>query len=291
MIRLKAFAKLNLSLAIRGRRADGYHELDTIMQSIDLHDTVTIEKSVTLRVRFDAGGIDELRNTAYAAAQAFFAHTGMPGGADISIQKRIPMESGLGGASADAAAVLIGLNRLYGANLKDDTLRMLGKSVGADVPFALTGGTARAQGIGEVLFPLYPKKLFHYALIQPRAGVSTAEAFRRYRASEHISIDSVEYALLKGDLDLFLRFAGNALGLAALAIAPQILGAADALMAAGARKALMTGSGSAMFAPFETPDESRQAVQRVRGNFAYRGVHSPVSAGVQVLEETHEYFR
>jgi 4-diphosphocytidyl-2-C-methyl-D-erythritol kinase len=285
MIRLKAYAKLNLSLDIRGKRSDGYHELDSIMQSIDLFDTVTIEKSDTLRVCFDTGGIDAQRNTAVAAAQAFFAHTGIQGGADIAVQKRIPVMSGMGGASADAAAVLIGLNRLYGTQLDADVLRMLGKGVGADVPFALIGGTARAQGFGEMLTPLYPGKHFHCVVVKPRVGVSTAEAFKRYRTSEHVSIDTVEYALLKGDLELFLRFADNALGLAALAVAPPILRAAEALRAAGAPKALMTGSGSAMFAPFETIGEAQAAAQRVRGDFAYCGAHSPVPAGVQIEEE------
>jgi 4-diphosphocytidyl-2-C-methyl-D-erythritol kinase len=285
MIRLAAYAKLNLSLDIRGKRSDGYHELDTIMQSIDLCDEVTVERADALRVRFSAGGIDARNNTAYAAAEAFFAYTGLPGGAEISIQKNIPLMAGLGGASADAAAVLTGLNRLYGANLDGETLRMLGKRVGADVPFALLGGMARAQGIGEALTRLYPPRQFYYALLKPRAGVSTAEAFARYRASEHVSIDTVEYALLKGDMELYLKHAGNALGLSALALAPGIMAAAQALMAAGAAKALMTGSGSAMFAPFETEEEARQAAARVRGDFAYCGAHSPVPKGVIITEE------
>ena len=286
MIRLKAYAKLNLSLDIRGKRPDGYHELDTIMQSIDLFDAVLIKKAEAVRAGFDTGDIDPLRNTAVSAAKEFFAFTGIQGGTDISVQKRIPVQSGMGGASADAAAVLVGLNRLYGAQLNDHTLRMLAKRVGADVPFALTGGTARARGIGEALTPLQPAKLFHYVVLKPQEGVSTAEAFARYRKSEHVSIDTVEYAVVKGDLELYLRCAGNALGLAALAIVPQILRTADALRAAGAKKALMTGSGSAMFAPFETMDEARAAAERIRGDFAYCGVHSPAASGIEIMEET-----
>jgi len=285
MIRLKAFAKLNLSLDIRGRRPDGYHELDTIMQSIDLYDAVLIRKADVLQVSFDLADIDPRRNTVLSAAETFFAHTGIPCGADIVIQKRIPIQSGLGGASADAAAVLTGLNRLYGAQLDEHTLRLLGKRVGADVPFALTGGTARARGIGEVLTPLYPKKPFCYLILKPHEGVSTAEAFARYRASEHVSIDTAEYAILKGDIDLYLRCAGNALGLAALAVTPQILRTANALRAAGASKALMTGSGSAMFAPFRTMDEARSVGERIVGEFAYCGVHSPVASGIEIMEE------
>ncbi len=285
MIRLKAYAKLNLSLDVRGRRSDGYHELDTIMQSISLYDIVTIQKSDSLYVRFDTTGIDPKHNTAYAAAQYFFAQTGIPSGADISIQKRIPAMSGMGGASADAAAVLTGLNALYHANLSGDTLRAIGKRVGADVPFALLGGTARAQGIGEALTPLHPKKLFSYVIIKPFAGASTAQVFARYGASEHVSIDTVEYALLKGDSDLLLAYAGNALGLAAFALAPDMLRAANALRAAGAPKALMTGSGSAMFAPFASYDEAQQAAQRIHGDFEYCGVQIPTPAGVEIMEE------
>jgi len=286
MIRLKAYAKLNLSLDIRGKRPDGYHELDMIMQSIDLYDAVLIRKADTIRVSFDAVDIDPLRNTAVSAAKEFFAFIGIPGGADISVQKRIPTQSGMGGASADAAAVLAGLNRLYGADLTEHTLRMLGKRVGADVPFALTGGTARARGIGEALTPLHPARPFYYLVLKPHEGVSTAEAFARYRASEHVSIDTVEYAVVRGDMNLYLRCAGNALGLAALAVAPQILRTADALRAAGAKKALMTGSGSAMFAPFETAEEARSVAQRIKGDFACCGVHSPVPAGLEIMEET-----
>ena len=114
MIVLKAYAKLNLSLDITGKRDDGYHDLDTIMQSISLFDTVTVKKAHGIHVEMDTDATDEKSNTAYAAAQAFCAHTNVPG-VHITIQKRIPPMAGLGGASADAAAVLIGLNRLYKA--------------------------------------------------------------------------------------------------------------------------------------------------------------------------------
>ena len=126
MIKMSAYAKLNLSLDVTGRRDDGYHELDSIMQSISLADTVQISRADSLSVAFDVPGIDPQINTAHAAAQAFFAHTSIAAGADIRIQKRIPRMAGLGGASADAAAVLIGLSRLFGARLSAGTLAALG---------------------------------------------------------------------------------------------------------------------------------------------------------------------
>lgn len=148
MITLRSYAKLNLSLDVTGKRPDGYHELDGVMQSISLSDTVEVERADDITTSFDVPDVDPVANTAYAAARAFFDRTGIAGGAAIRIQKRIPRMSGLGGASANAAAVLIGLNRLYDAHLDAQTLAELGVRLGADVPFALTGGTARARGVG-----------------------------------------------------------------------------------------------------------------------------------------------
>lgn len=284
MIKLNAHAKLNLALDITGKRADGYHELDTIMQSISLCDTVTIKKADCIRVAMDTGGAPVQNNTAYKAAKAFAEWTGITG-ADIFIEKRIPFESGLGGASADAAAVLIGLDRLYATDLKPSVLAELGVRIGADVPFALTGGTARAHGIGEVLRPLRPSALMHYVIVKPHAGVSTVEAFRRYKQSTPLRMETVEYAVLKGDIDLFLRHTHNALGMAALSISPEILRTAESLMAVGAKRALMSGSGSSMFAPFSTHEEAQRAASHIKGDFALCGAYSPCEAGVIIIEE------
>ena len=157
MITLKAYAKLNLSLAITGVRKDGYHELDTIMQSISLFDMITIEKADGIRVIMDADDVAEDENTAYLAADTFMRLAG-GSGAKIFIHKLIPSLAGLGGASADAAAVLIGLNSIYDMRLDKEELISIANRVGADVPFALVGGTARAKGTGDKLTPLLPKK-------------------------------------------------------------------------------------------------------------------------------------
>ena len=285
MITLNTYAKLNLSLDVTGKRADGYHELDSIMQTISLADTVQLERADQLSVTFDVPGVDPEKNTAFAAAQAFFAHTGLRGGADIRVNKRIPRMSGMGGASANAAAVLIGLSRLYDARLNADTLARLGVALGADVPFALTGGTARAKGIGEKLKPLRLKSPFHVAVVKPHAGVSTAEAFRRYKASASINIGMVEFALLKGDVALFEQYAGNALGIAALSIAPEIMKAAEALLAAGARKALMSGSGSTMFALFADEAAAKETASRIKGHFELCGAYGFVDKAVDIVGE------
>ncbi|MGI5848482.1 MAG: 4-(cytidine 5'-diphospho)-2-C-methyl-D-erythritol kinase [Christensenellales bacterium] len=286
MITLKAYAKLNLSLAIIGKRADGYHELDTIMQSISLFDTVTVNKAPGTRVRMNIDSVNEKYNTAYAAAETFAQYTGLHG-ADIFIEKRIPRMAGLGGSSADAAAVLAGLDKLYDTNLSIETLLELAKGIGADVPFALFGGTARAKGIGERLKRLSLQKQMYYVVIKPYQGVSTAEAFGRYRQSSYISMDTVEYAVQKGDIDLYCRYAANALGLAALSIAPDILKAAQALMSAGAKNALMSGSGSSMFAVFDTEEEARLAAQCIKGDFELCGAYCPKDNGIEIMGETN----
>jgi len=280
---LKAYAKLNLSLDITGKRPDGYHELDTIMQSISLYDTVTITPSDSLRVTMDTAGIDEVQNTAYAAASAFFANTGTSG-AHIAITKRIPQQSGLGGASADAAAVLIGLDRLYGTHLDPDTLMALGRSIGADVPFSLFGGTARARGIGEKLTRLHIPQDIAFVVLTPRTGISTAAAFARYKPGPPVRMDTVTYALQKGDTQLYHRHAGNALSMAALSIAPDIMKAATALRSAGGVPALMTGSGSSVFAIYETQEQAKTACNNVRGDYALCGVFHPVRTGVDIEE-------
>lgn len=285
MITLNAYAKLNLSLDVTGKRADGYHELDSIMQTISLADTVEISPADKTSVSFDVPDVDPINNTVFAAAQAFFAHTGFTGGADIRVSKRIPRMSGMGGASADAAAVLIGLNRLFETHLSPAVLAGLGVRIGADVPFALAGGTARAKGIGEKLKPLSLKTPFHVVVVKPHAGVSTAEAFRRYKASAPINIGMVEFALLKGDVQLFEQYAGNALGIAALGIAPEIMKAAEALLAAGAGKALMSGSGSAMFALFADEAAAKQTAARVKGRFELCGAYCFVDKPVDIVGE------
>lgn len=153
-----AYAKINLSLDITGRRADGYHTLRTVMQSISLCDTVTLLEG-------DAGKIEVIcsggapcgkGNTVYRAAEEFFRRTGKKGSASFRIEKRIPAQAGLGGGSADAAAALRLLNRRFQTGLSAENLREIGLSAGADVPFCVEGGTALAEGIGEKLTVLSP---------------------------------------------------------------------------------------------------------------------------------------
>lgn len=281
-MKLKAYAKLNLALDITGKRPDGYHELDTIMQSISLFDTVTIEKADIISVHMNKDVAPEKNNTAYKAADLFCKHTGIIGAA-ISIDKRIPSMAGLGGSSADAAAVLIGLNELFDTGLTHSTLAHMGKQIGADVPFCMTGGTARAKGIGEKLQQLQLAKPLYFVVVKPHQGVSTAKAFSAYKPSSKISIESVVFALQKGDIELFNKYSGNALGMASLSIAPDIMKAASALRPFG--KAFMSGSGSSMFCVLETKEQAEKAVQSISGDFELCGAFHTKHTGIEIIGE------
>ena len=173
-----ARAKINLYLDVTAKREDGYHEIESVMQSVSLADTVSLERADDLTVICDhpavPGGSE---NLAYRAAQAFFRVTGIAGGAGIRIEKHIPVAAGLAGGSADAAAVLRGLNRLYGTGLTDTELCGIGKTLGADVPFCVVGGTALTRGIGEKLTTLPTLSGCYFVIAKGETGISTAAAY------------------------------------------------------------------------------------------------------------------
>lgn len=199
-LKIKANAKINLSLSVLGKRADGYHELDTVMQSISLNDTVYIEKSDKITVECgEFGGED---NIAFKTAKAFFAESGINAGAAIRIEKRIPSAAGLGGGSADAAAVLMGLDRLYKTELSYEKLLKIAVSLGADVPFLIRGGTARARGIGEVLEPLSPLCGCYFLIAKGEDKPSTGEMFSRLDSAEYNKPDIEKTAAALNSRDL-----------------------------------------------------------------------------------------
>ncbi len=207
-IKITACAKINLSLSVLGKREDGYHELDTVMQSIDLSDTVYIEKYSGIIT--DCSGISAEENIAARAARLFCEKTGAEG-CKIKIEKRIPAAAGLGGGSADAAAVLAGLNRLYKTGISETELCEIAVKIGADVPFLIAGGTARARGIGEKLTPLMPLKDCCFLIAKAEEKPSTAEMFSRLDSTDYIKpdIEKTVNAVNRGDLNGVLENLGN----------------------------------------------------------------------------------
>lgn len=258
--RLRAPAKLNLSLAITGMR-DGYHLLDSVMQEIDLCDELDVRPARDITLTVTGGRPLPADNTIVRAAELFCAAVPEAEGAEIRVQKRIPEQAGLGGGSSDAAAVLRGLNALYGRPLAGNELAELARQIGADCPFFLAGGTQRARGTGEILTPVANRCRFSLLLLKPRAGVATRTAFA---LSDRLPVDFVDTgacarALESGDAEGYFAAAGNALQRAAEVLVPGITCLGERLAAAGARFWQVTGSGSCVFAVFKDDAERDRA--------------------------------
>ena len=251
----RAYAKLNLTLGVLYKRADGYHALDSIMQTIDLFDTVTVERARDIVVT-STGMLLPYDNTVRRAAELYRALTGRS--AHIRVVKRIPAEAGLGGGSADAAATLNALQELYG-EVDEKTLLEIAAKVGADVPFCLKGGTQRAEGIGEVLTPVRGMKL-HLVVAKPAEGVSTKKLFSLLKLPRTMPETTAALkALSDGNLDELCPLLYNALEEPAIELVPEIGRIKADLLARGAKAACMSGSGSAVFGVFADKAAAEQA--------------------------------
>ena len=192
MITVEGNAKINLTLDILGKRPDGYHEVAMVMQSIGLHDTLTLSKiSSGIELTLDVPGLEaDERNLAWRAARLLLDGEGVKGGVRIALTKRIPIAAGLAGGSADAAAVLRGVNALYELGLTQAELCAYGAKLGSDIPFTIVGGTMLATGRGEVLEALDPVPPFWVVLAKPKISVSTAWAYKHYDeqgAEQHLA--------------------------------------------------------------------------------------------------------
>ena len=258
-IKMTANAKINLALSVLGKRADGYHEIDTIFQKIDLCDLVTVTKADTLCVACDK--IAQQKNIATHAAELFFEKTGIAGGAHIEIEKHIPVSAGLGGGSTDAAAVLTGLNDLYEAGLTQNELSAMAVDLGADVPFFLAGNLARAKGIGEELTDIPAVTPWVYLLYQEGEKPSTAQMYRRLDSIPYPKpdMDAVERALLEGEPDAFFNETDNSFSV--LWETSQI---EEYLINAGAKRVLLSGSGPTRFAVFCDEAAAQNACRDLR---------------------------
>ena len=287
-MKIKAYAKINLSLDVTGRREDGFHTLDTVMQSVTLYDEVELkrekEPGVRLRCSKDYLPTDK-RNTAYRAAQFFLEHCGITEeGVSLSIRKRIPSRAGMGGGSADAAAVLLGLDQLFETHLGLPALMELGARVGADVPFCVHGGTCRCTGIGEVVEPVAPMPHCYLAICKPPAGMSTPRAYALlddYPQTRNFGTPRMLSALEKGDLGRVAAALSNRFD--ETMRLTQVRQIKRMMLAAGALGAMMTGSGSAVYGLFDTKEKAENCLGVLEG----RGklyLCSPCAGGAEPLE-------
>lgn len=257
----RSFAKINLSLAVGRRRADGYHELRTVFQTIDLADDLEIERrfepGVKLEVRGATLPTDE-RNLAVRAAQAFLAERAPAGsGAAIRLTKRIPVAAGLGGGSSNAATVLMGLHRVFERTEEASWLDAAARRLGADVPFFLVGGTALGEGRGDLVSPLVdaPRPSGELVLLLPHGGLATAEVYAALAALRESAGELGEnpHLRLPGDRSTFDDWIGrNDLEEAAFRLSPDLGALYTSAVRSGARRVRMSGSGSTLFALFDT---------------------------------------
>lgn len=256
-------AKLNLYLEVVRRRPDGYHDLDTIMQAIDLFDELEVVPrrgpELTLECS-DASVPADARNLVVRAALALRRHTGHAGGAHFRLAKRIPAGAGLGGGSSDAAGALVALNRLWGLGLSTARLTEVAAAVGSDVAFFLTGGTARCTGRGEQVEPLPAPRTFHYVLVCPALRVSTAGVYARVRfplTPRRADAIMPLRELASGDVEGLGRALFNRLEAPAFLGHPSLANGKACLAASGNFVGVaMTGSGSALFGVCRAADRA-----------------------------------
>ena len=278
-------AKLNLSLDVRGLLPNGYHDLDMVMQAITLREQLTLRRSANLTVRMPGSSVPvNDKNTAVKAALAFFHYTGLLAGVDITIRKTTPVRAGMGGGSADAAGVLVGLDELYDARLSMSELCALGAGIGADVPFALMGGTCRVQGVGDLMKALPPCPPCWFVVVMPSVGVSTPEAFARYDtmgSPVHPDCQAQEDAIRAGDLKALCAAAGNALEHCSGAEETPAICAL--LNAKGALTSQMTGSGAAVFGVFEEEVQARAACDALQKQYDKVYLAQPDHGGARVI--------
>jgi 4-diphosphocytidyl-2-C-methyl-D-erythritol kinase len=250
----RSYAKINLTLDILGRMVNGYHEIETVMQTVGLFDLIVTDRTdsgISISTNLKFLPVNE-KNIAYKAAAAFFKRSGIKGGAKILIHKNIPVAAGLAGGSGNAAAVLISLNLLFGRPFDDEELLLIGAELGADVPFCMVCGTQLCRGIGDIMteVPSFPKR--HVLLVKPPVNISTAEIYEKIDSEpigSHPTTKDFIGALGGNSFAPHTMF--NVMEQVSVKKYPVIRGISEKMILNGAEAAMMSGSGSAVFGIFD----------------------------------------
>ena len=276
-ITLPAFAKINLSLRVLGKRLDGYHELDTVFQTISLHDTITLTVTDGPEIVLscdDRSLPTDAGNLVYRAAQALQSRWAPDKGVRIHLGKRIPLQAGLGGGSSDGAVTLVALAHLWRKDAKVEELLEIAGRLGSDVNFFFSGGAARGTGIGNQIAPLPDITDRFLLVLKPNASVSTSDAYKALNApslttaeAKTILSSSAWSGISNGFGSKTLR---NDFELVVFELQPEIERAKVALIKAGAQAALLAGSGSAVFGIFDGGDGQERAIQAIELESGWR---------------------
>lgn len=274
MLKIKGNAKINLTLDVLYKREDGFHQVEMIMQAIDLADIVSLEerKNSVISVASNIARLPcDHRNLAYRAAVLIKEACQVTTGVHIFLEKNIPVAAGLAGGSADAASVLLGLNNLWKLGLSLHELEILGAKLGSDVPFCLRGGTMLATGRGEMLEPLADLKPCYVVLAKPPISVSTSWVYRQYRGQDvkdHPDTSGVRSCLTQGDLPGVANRLCNVLESVTIPIHPQIKELKESMMQHGAMASLMSGSGPTVFGLVEDQAGAEHIAKKLRNQSA-----------------------
>ena len=263
---VNAYAKVNLTLEVLGRRTDGYHEIVSVMQTVDLHDVVKLTLADDVTLECDRPGLGTPDNLAFRAAAALRAEASVRDGVHIELRKAIPTSAGLGGGSTDAASTLIGLNRLWGLGMSMDDLTPLATALGSDVPFFLRGGTAMVQGRGERVRPLPMTNLEWLLIVTPAIELpnKTAKLYSSLSRSHYTAglLTRKLEARIRGGGDVPPQLLFNAFDEVAEEAYPGIRGYLDVLHALGAREVHVAGSGPSLYTPVSKREQGT-AIQLV----------------------------
>ena len=273
-IQLKALAKINLGLDVLRRREDGYHEVKMIMQTISLHDDLEIRRIKTPEIQVKTNLYylpTNENNLVYKAAKLLMDEFGIKEGVAIKLKKRIPVAAGMAGGSTDGAAVLWGMNQMYGLGLSRQELMERGVKLGADVPYCVQRGTALAEGIGERLSVLPSMPKCTILIAKPGISVSTKFVYENLHANDlkpeqHPDVDRMIEAMKEKNLDLLCERMGNVLETVTIPAYPVIQEIKEHMMACGAAGAMMSGSGPTVFGIFHSPVQAKAAMKDLKVN-------------------------
>lgn len=266
----RAYAKINIGLDVLRRRADGYHEVKMIMQTVDIYDNLILEKKPEAGIELHVDNSElplDGNNLIYKAADLLFREKSITEGVKVTLTKRIPIAAGMAGGSADAAAALRGLNELFDMGYSTTQLQELGVRLGADIPYCVVGGTMLSEGIGEVLTPLPAPPERFLVIAKPDINVSTGYVYGNLHADRleyHPDIDGMIEAIKNGNMQGITERMGNVLETVTVREYPVIEELKEALRMHGAENALMSGSGPTVFGIFESKEMAEHAAEAVR---------------------------
>ncbi|MCJ7508168.1 MAG: 4-(cytidine 5'-diphospho)-2-C-methyl-D-erythritol kinase [candidate division Zixibacteria bacterium] len=266
-VSLLSFAKINLCLYVLGKRKDGYHQIVSVIQAIDLADKLELTKTASdIKIECDNANLpSDRRNLAYQAASAFFKKSKIKGGVKLKLYKKIPLASGLGGGSSNAAFVLEGLNQLYQTDLSKEELSFLGAKIGSDVPFFFSEGQALVKGRGEIVQNIDIFDKYWLVLIKPNFEISTVQAYKALKIGLTTKPGEVNLKICREKLSFFSAISSweNHLEMVVLKEYPIIKNIKETLINSGAVKASMSGSGPTVYGLFETESQAEEVKDKI----------------------------